>query len=213
MPQSRKTSKRTSGNKGKTAKKSTASTRSRATADRVTAPASSKSRTASSGAGEHATVSMVRGLAEIVEAHGLSELIVDLPEATLTLRRAVTGQPVSVVAPVPAVMAPPIAAPPVVAPEPRPVVAAPAPAPVEEEQHHVVTSPFVGTFYRRPNPDTVPYTDVGKRIQKGEVLCIIEAMKLMNEIEADLSGTVVAILVEDSEPVEYGQPLFKVLPA
>jgi acetyl-CoA carboxylase biotin carboxyl carrier protein len=74
----------------------------------------------------------------------------------------------------------------------------------------VVTSPFVGTFYRRPNPDADTYVEVGGRVEKGQVLCIIEAMKLMNEIEADVSGTVVAVLAADSEPVEYGQPLFKI---
>jgi acetyl-CoA carboxylase biotin carboxyl carrier protein len=75
-----------------------------------------------------------------------------------------------------------------------------------------VTSPFVGTFYRRPNPDTSPYISLNERVEKGQVLCIVEAMKLMNEIEADAAGTVVAILVEDNQPVEYGQPLFKIAP-
>ena len=73
-----------------------------------------------------------------------------------------------------------------------------------------VTSPFVGTFYRSPSPESAPFVDVGTRVRKGQVLCIVEAMKLMNEIEADVAGTVVGILVEDGAPVEYGQPLFKV---
>ena len=73
-----------------------------------------------------------------------------------------------------------------------------------------MTSPFVGTFYRKPNPDSPVYVSMGDKIEKGAVLCIVEAMKLMNEIEADVSGTVVAILVEDGSPVEYGQPLFKI---
>lgn len=161
----------------------------------------------------HPTVAMARGLAEIVEAHGLSELIVDTPEVTLTLRRASLAPAVPTAQPM-VVAAPPVMAQPS-APEPRAAAAAPAPAPEpakEEETHHIVTSPFVGTFYRRPNPDASSYTEVGKRIQKGDVLCIIEAMKLMNEIESDVSGTVVAILIEDAEPVEYGQPLFKVSP-
>src|SRR5258705_345502 len=72
------------------------------------------------------------------------------------------------------------------------------------------TRPFVGTFYRRPNPDSPFYVSVHEKVDKGQVLCIVEAMKLMNEIEADVGGTVTAILVEDGAPVEYGQPLFKI---
>ena len=71
-----------------------------------------------------------------------------------------------------------------------------------------MTSPFVGTFYRKPNPDSAPYVSLSDRVQRGQVLCIVEAMKLMNEIEADAAGTVKAILVENGQPVEYGQPLF-----
>ncbi len=76
-----------------------------------------------------------------------------------------------------------------------------------------VTSPMVGTFYRGPGPDASPYTEVGSVISEGDTLCIIEAMKLMNELEAELSGKVVEICVEDAEPVEYGQVLFRVEPA
>jgi len=71
-----------------------------------------------------------------------------------------------------------------------------------------VTSPFVGTFYRSPSPDAQPFVDVGSNIRPGQTLCIVEAMKLMNEIEADASGTIKAILVENGQPVEYGQALF-----
>ena len=73
-----------------------------------------------------------------------------------------------------------------------------------------IVSPMVGTFYRSPNPDTDPFVFEGKRVERGEVLCIIEAMKLMNEIEAEKSGIIRKILVRDAEPVEYGQPLFLV---
>ena len=75
-----------------------------------------------------------------------------------------------------------------------------------------ITSPFVGTFYRSPSPDASPFVEVGHRVSAGQVLCIVEAMKLMNEIEADAAGTITAILVEDNQPVEYGQPLFKIAP-
>lgn len=75
-----------------------------------------------------------------------------------------------------------------------------------------VTSPIVGTFYRSPSPDAPSFTDVGTDIKKGQVLCIIEAMKLMNEIESEVDGTVVRVLVENGQPVEYGEPLFLVNP-
>jgi len=76
----------------------------------------------------------------------------------------------------------------------------------------VVTSPVVGTFYRSPSPDAAPFTDVGNKVSKGTTLCIVEAMKLMNEIECDTAGTVSRILVENGEPVEFGQPLFVITP-
>jgi len=97
--------------------------------------------------------------------------------------------------------------------EPRaaaPVPAAPAPAaegPAGQEGH-VVKAPMVGTFYRSASPDAKPFVEVGQALKEGETICIIEAMKLMNEIEADAAGVVKAILVENGQPVEYGQPLF-----
>ncbi|MCX7987928.1 MAG: acetyl-CoA carboxylase biotin carboxyl carrier protein [Thermodesulfovibrio sp.] len=78
----------------------------------------------------------------------------------------------------------------------------------EEETLHTVTSPLVGTFYRSPSPDSSPFVEVGTRVEKGQVLCIIEAMKIMNEIESDVSGVIKKILVESGQPVEYGEPLF-----
>ncbi|MEZ4255116.1 MAG: acetyl-CoA carboxylase biotin carboxyl carrier protein [Polyangiales bacterium] len=89
---------------------------------------------------------------------------------------------------------------------------APAAAPKEDDDPNViyVESPFVGTFYRASSPDAEAFTDVGKKIKKGQTLCIVEAMKLMNEIEAELNGTIVEILVENGKPVEYGDKLFKV---
>ncbi len=145
---------------------------------------------------------MARGLAEIVAEHGLSELILDSKGITLTVRRGVTASVASmpVAAPQQQFAPPPIA---ISAP------AAAAPAPVDDKSH-VVTSPFVGTFYRKPNPDSANYVSQGEKVTKGQVLCIVEAMKLMNEIEADVAGTVTAILVEDGQSVEYGQPLFKI---
>ena len=161
----------------------------------------------SSGA-EHELVTMARGLAEIVAAHGLTELVVDTKDTTLTLRR---GGAVTMAAPMamPA-MAMPVHAPPVHAPHAHAPAPAAAPA-VVDDKSHVVTSPFVGTFYRKPNPDSPSYVTLNDKVDKGQVLCIVEAMKLMNEIEADVAGTITAILVEDGSPVEYGQPLFKIV--
>jgi len=117
----------------------------------------------------------------------------------------------------------------VVAAQAAPSVAAAAPAPPlvleasiasepgtaipEEDDLHPVSSPIVGTFYRAPNPDADPYVKVGDFVEQGQTLCIVEAMKLMNEIEADISGTVVKVLPENAQPVEYGESLFMVRPA
>jgi acetyl-CoA carboxylase biotin carboxyl carrier protein len=92
-----------------------------------------------------------------------------------------------------------------------PVAVQPAAAPVEE--HHVIKSPIVGTFYAGASPESEPYVRVGDVVNSGQTVCIIEAMKLMNEIEADISGEVVRILVENGQPVEYGEPLFALRPA
>ncbi len=78
----------------------------------------------------------------------------------------------------------------------------------EEEVLHTITSPLVGTFYRASSPDAPPFVEIGSKVEKGQVLCIIEAMKIMNEIESDVSGIVRKILVENGQPVEYGEPLF-----
>jgi len=89
----------------------------------------------------------------------------------------------------------------------------PAGAPAGEKKGHLVTSPFVGTFYRTPAPDQPAFVEMGSVVKKGQTLCIIEAMKLMNEIEADEPGKVTEILVENGQPVEFGQALFRIEPA
>jgi acetyl-CoA carboxylase biotin carboxyl carrier protein len=151
------------------------------------------------GASEHELVTMARGLAEIAAAHNLSELIVDTKETTLTIRRGGVAMPM---------MAMPMQA---AQQAPQPISAlAPSAPPIVDDKSHVVTSPFVGTFYRKPNPDSANYVSLGDKVDKGAVLCIVEAMKLMNEIEADVAGTITGILVEDGTSVEYGQPLFKI---
>ena len=82
----------------------------------------------------------------------------------------------------------------------------------ETQRLLTVTSPIVGTFYRAPSPDAQPFVEVGQKVDKGTVLCIVEAMKLMNEIESDSDGVIVKVLVENSQPVEYGEPLFLIEP-
>jgi acetyl-CoA carboxylase biotin carboxyl carrier protein len=94
------------------------------------------------------------------------------------------------------------------APPPTAPAAAGAAEPPAGQEGHVVKSPTVGTFYRSPSPDAKAFVEVGQPVKEGQTICIIEAMKLMNEIEADAGGTVKAILVENGQPVEYGQPLF-----
>lgn len=86
-------------------------------------------------------------------------------------------------------------------------------APEGEQGGHLIQSPFVGTFYRSPNPTAAPFVQVGSPVKKGQTLCIIEAMKLMNEIEADEDGKVIEIFVENAQPVEFGQKLFRIVPA
>lgn len=93
---------------------------------------------------------------------------------------------------------------------PPPAAAAPPPAESPPADHHILNSPIVGTFYRSPSPDLPPFFEVGDRVKKGQVLCIVEAMKLMNEIESDANGTIVEIYVENAQPVEYGEPLFAI---
>ena len=101
----------------------------------------------------------------------------------------------------------------VAAPESVPAVAdSTEPEPAPEPEGRVIESPFVGTFYRQPSPDAPPYVELGQRVTKGQVLCIVEAMKLMNEIEADVSGRIAKIYVENGKPVEYSEALFLIEP-
>ena len=130
---------------------------------------------------------------EITEADGKVRIVKADPAA------AVVAQPVYAAAPA----APLVAA---VAPAAAPVAAAAPAAPVETG--HIVKSPMVGTFYRASSPNAKPFADVGQTIKEGEAICIIEAMKIMNEIEADKSGTITKVLCENGQAVEFGQPLF-----
>ena len=165
-------------------------------------PASGAAKTSATDA---ALLATVRALAAVLDEHALSEIEVDARGVAIKLRRHSSGAGVGHPGDAWHHIAAPAAAHALSAPSGPSAV-------VGDDVGHSVTSPFVGTFYRRPNPDAPNYVALGDRVNKGQVLCIIEAMKLMNEIEADISGTLTAILAEDGSPVEYGQTLFKIAP-
>jgi acetyl-CoA carboxylase biotin carboxyl carrier protein len=140
----------------------------------------------------------LKKLIDLVQESGIAEL--EITEGEEKVKIVKGGAVVAMAAPVTA---------PAVAAEPRTAPALAAPAEAEAGQEgHVVKAPMVGTFYRSPSPDAKVFVEVGQAVKEGDTICIIEAMKLMNEIEADASGSVKAILVENGQPVEYGQPLF-----
>jgi acetyl-CoA carboxylase biotin carboxyl carrier protein len=151
-------------------------------------------------------------LIQLVGSSGVSTLEVEHAGSRVRIEGRAQATAVPVAGPAADVSAP---QPTPEAPPPAPVAAAPEPdaAPAEEENLHSISSPIVGTFYRAPNPDADPYVKVGDFVEPGQTLCIVEAMKLMNEIESDVSGTVVRVLPENAQPVEYGENLFLVRPA
>ena len=141
----------------------------------------------------------LKKLIDLVQESGIAELEITEGEEKVKI---VKGGVVSV-------SAPPVMAMPAAAAGAPPQPAAPAGETRDAGQEgHVVKAPMVGTFYRSPSPDAKVFVEVGQAVKEGDTICIIEAMKLMNEIEADASGVVKAILVENGQPVEYGQPLF-----
>jgi acetyl-CoA carboxylase biotin carboxyl carrier protein len=148
----------------------------------------------------------LKKLIDLVQESGIGEIEITEGEEKVRISRQLNSPPV-IMAPAMSPMAMPgqMAAPMGVAPAPA---AAAAPAAAEEPKGHTLKSPMVGTFYRAPSPGAPAFVEVGQSVSKGQTLCIIEAMKLLNEIESDASGTVKAILVENGQPVEYGQPLF-----
>jgi len=143
----------------------------------------------------------LKTLIELVESSGIAELEISEGEERVRITRALPGQAALATGTVP---------PPTVTslvPAANGATAGATPAPAAGTEGHVVKSPMVGTFYRSASPGAKPFVEVGDAVQVGDPLCIIEAMKLMNEIEADQAGTVKAILVENGQPVEYAQPL------
>ncbi|GAB4172619.1 MAG: acetyl-CoA carboxylase biotin carboxyl carrier protein [Wenzhouxiangellaceae bacterium] len=145
----------------------------------------------------------IKKLIELLEESNLTELEIHEGDDSVRLSRAAAQGPVTVAmpaAPAPAPAAAPAAAPPQEADKPGDGDALP--------DGHVVRSPMVGTFYAAPNPDAEPFVKEGQQVDKGDTLCLIEAMKMFNQIEAEVSGTVVKVLVESGQPVEFDQPLF-----
>ncbi|MDV5172012.1 acetyl-CoA carboxylase biotin carboxyl carrier protein [Photobacterium rosenbergii] len=145
----------------------------------------------------------IKKLIELVEESGIAELEISEGEESVRISRATAP----VAAPTQVIAAPaPVAAPaaPAAAPAAAPTAEAPAAA---TPAGHQVLSPMVGSFYRAPSPDAKPFVEIGQSVNAGDTLCIVEAMKMMNQIEADKAGTVVAILAEDGDAVEFDQPL------
>ncbi len=141
----------------------------------------------------------LKTLIELVESSGIAELEIQEGEERVRITRAVaSGSAPTVV---------PVTAPAVTAPVAGAVAAAPEPSEPAEPEGHQVKSPMVGTFYRAASPGAKPFVEVGDSVEVGDTLCIIEAMKLMNEIESDKSGVVKQVLAENGQPVEFGQPL------
>ncbi len=146
----------------------------------------------------------VKKLIELLEESGVAEIEIQEGEESVRISRYSQSAP----PPPPAPVVAPVAPPPVEAPAPAAAPAAEPAAEAEVPEGHVIKSPMVGTFYRAPSPGASPFVEVGQHVNVGDTLCIIEAMKLLNQIEADKSGTIKAILVENGQPVEYDQPLF-----
>ena len=142
----------------------------------------------------------LKKLIDLVEESGIAEIEVTEGEEKVRITRATAAQPVFAA---PAAIAPVAAAP--VAAAPAPAVSA---APAVSDLSNAQKSPMVGTFYRAPGPNAPAFVEIGQQVKAGDTLCIIEAMKLMNEIEAEKSGVIKEILVDNGTPVEYGEPLF-----
>ena len=146
----------------------------------------------------------IKKLIELVEESGITELEVQEEEGTVRISRAA---PAVAPAAVQYAAAPVVAPTPTAAPTQAPAAATPAPAASDELSGHLVRSPMVGTFYRSPSPEAKAFVEVGQSVKVGDALCIVEAMKMMNRIEADKAGVVKAILINDGDAVEFDEPL------
>jgi len=158
----------------------------------------------------------IQSLIKFVAKSGASEVKLEMEDIKITIRTGSTSSTpeTTIVQQIPMAQAP-------VATAPAPAQEAPAPAapskdaaPAEDDSKYItIKSPIIGTFYRKPSPDKPAFVEVGSDIKPGDVLCVIEAMKLFNDIESEVSGKIVKVLVDDSSPVEFDQPLFLVDPS
>ncbi|HEY6451184.1 MAG TPA: acetyl-CoA carboxylase biotin carboxyl carrier protein [Steroidobacteraceae bacterium] len=148
----------------------------------------------------------IKKMIELLEESGIAEIEIKEGEETLRIARVLPGQQAAFAPAHPA----PAAAMPAASPAPEARAPAPvaAPAPARAAGEHIVTAPMVGTYYAAPSPGAKNFVEIGDEVELGQVMCIIEAMKMMNQIESEKAGTVQAILVKNGEPVEFGQPLF-----
>ena len=159
----------------------------------------------------------IQSLIKFVAKSGASEVKLEMEDVKITIRTGSAKTETTIV------QAAPVASVPQAIPAPAPVAAAPASAPAattsddkaaeDDSKYITIKSPIIGTLYRKPSPDKPNFVEVGSKIKEGDTVCIIEAMKLFNEIESDVSGTIVKILADDSSPVEFDQPLFLVDPS
>ncbi len=158
----------------------------------------------------------LKRLLRLFDESTVTELSIEEEGIKVQMSRVVQQPaPVHVAVPTYAASVPPAATAPAVAPPVESGNSAPATQPAvgeHSDSYHTVYSPIVGSFYRAPAPDADPFVVIGQHVSAGDTLCIVEAMKLMNEIESDVSGTIVKILVENSQPVEYNQPMFIIKP-
>jgi acetyl-CoA carboxylase biotin carboxyl carrier protein len=157
------------------------------------------------------TLADVKKLVESLEGTDVTGLVWKRGGEKVVIRRGFGGAPAGPMVVHAAPVAQAVPAP--LAPVAAPAAAAAAAPKAADKPGTVVTSPFVGTFYRAPSPDAAPFVEVGTVVKKGQVLCIVEAMKLMNEIEAEIGGKIAEILVQNATPVEFGEKLFRIDPA
>lgn len=152
----------------------------------------------------------IQNLIKFVAKSGASEVKLEMEDVKITIKTNDGSQPVVIqdtaIVPQPVIQTPQVS--------PEPASPTSSPSVVEEDSNYItIKSPIIGTFYRKPSPDKPNFVEVGDSISEGSVLCVIEAMKLFNDIESEVSGKIVKILVDDSSPVEFDQPLFLVDPS
>ena len=155
----------------------------------------------------------IQNLIKFVSNSGVAEVKLETGDIKITIRTTLEGNAPDITYVQQAPMQQAIAAPAVPAPVATTPATTAAPAADDNSKYVTIKSPMIGTFYRKPSPDKPVFVEVGSSIGKGDVLCVVEAMKLFNEIEAEISGKIVKILVDDMSPVEFDQPLFLVDPS